>query len=111
MTKRRSNQHKFSVRWKRKILVMILASFCFGSLILMHSQYSQIKVLASLMSPQLSQKPKIAFLFIARNRLPLDVVWDAFFKVISFNSSSLFHLDAIFSNFELIKIFLFLNGN
>lgn len=27
--------------------------------------------------------PKIAFLFIARNRLPLDVVWDAFFKVVS----------------------------
>ncbi|XXG79609.1 hypothetical protein AAC387_Pa09g0643 [Persea americana] len=80
MTKRRSNQHKFSVRWKRKILVMILASFCFGSLILMHSQYSQIKVLASFVSPQLSQKPKIAFLFIARNRLPLDVVWDAFYK-------------------------------
>ncbi|EPS73913.1 hypothetical protein M569_00843, partial [Genlisea aurea] len=26
------------------------------------------------------QKPKIAFLFIARNRLPLDVVWDSFFQ-------------------------------
>ncbi|KAF5199931.1 Glycosyltransferase bc10 [Thalictrum thalictroides] len=32
------------------------------------------------LSPTLLQKPKIAFLFIARNRLPLDVVWDAFFK-------------------------------
>jgi hypothetical protein len=24
---------------------------------------------------------KLAFLFIARNRLPLDLVWDAFFRV------------------------------
>lgn len=29
-------------------------------------------------------KNKIAFLFIARNRLPLDMIWDAFFQVSSF---------------------------
>ncbi|PWA85522.1 core-2/I-branching beta-1,6-N-acetylglucosaminyltransferase family protein [Artemisia annua] len=30
--------------------------------------------------PLFVQKPKIAFLFLARNRLPLDLVWDQFFQ-------------------------------
>ncbi|KAK6129336.1 hypothetical protein DH2020_036909 [Rehmannia glutinosa] len=33
----------------------------------------------TLISPPL-QKPKIAFLFIARNRIPLEMVWDEFFQ-------------------------------
>ncbi|PWA40300.1 Glycosyl transferase, family 14 [Artemisia annua] len=31
--------------------------------------------------PLFVQKPKIAFLFLARNRLPLDLVWDQFFQL------------------------------
>ncbi|KAH7528833.1 hypothetical protein FEM48_Zijuj05G0114700 [Ziziphus jujuba var. spinosa] len=42
----------------------------------MQSQYNRITTLTSMHA----QKPKIAFLFIARNRLPLDIVWDAFFQ-------------------------------
>ncbi|GMH16654.1 hypothetical protein Nepgr_018495 [Nepenthes gracilis] len=34
--------------------------------------------------------PKIAFLFIARNRLPLDFVWDAFFRAEKENKFSIF---------------------
>ncbi|GJY32353.1 putative glycosyl transferase 14 [Tanacetum coccineum] len=30
--------------------------------------------------PLFDQKPKIAFLFLARNRLPLDLLWDQFFQ-------------------------------
>lgn len=41
--------------------------------------YDRIKML-TLLPPPSVQRPKIAFLFIARNRLPLDMVWDAFFK-------------------------------
>lgn len=43
--------------------------------------FDRIKML-TLLPPPSVQRPKIAFLFIARNRLPLDMVWDAFFKVI-----------------------------
>ncbi|PHT91719.1 hypothetical protein T459_06832 [Capsicum annuum] len=45
----------------------------------METQYSRIRMLALLSTPKI-QNPKIAFLFIARNRLPLDIVWDAFFQ-------------------------------
>lgn len=109
MTKRKSNQHKSCVRWKRKILLMVLLSFCFGSLILMQNQYTRIKVLASLVSPELVQKPKIAFLFIARNRLPLDVVWDVFFRVIPSNAWSLYHLMLYFLMLNW-HIYIYFNG-
>ncbi|KAL0439723.1 UNVERIFIED_CONTAM: Glycosyltransferase BC10 [Sesamum latifolium] len=55
------------------------AGFLFATFVLMESEYSRIKML-SLISPPLIRKPKIAFLFIARNRIPLDMVWDAFFR-------------------------------
>ncbi|XP_048330338.1 glycosyltransferase BC10-like isoform X2 [Ziziphus jujuba] len=65
-------------KWKRKIFAVLLMSLCFGFLLLiMQSQYNRITTLTSMHA----QKPKIAFLFIARNRLPLDIVWDAFFQV------------------------------
>ncbi|KAH7532476.1 hypothetical protein FEM48_Zijuj04G0024000 [Ziziphus jujuba var. spinosa] len=66
-------------KWKRKYFAVLLMTLCFGSLLLlmMQSQYSRIMTLSSSLR---AQKPKIAFLFIARNRLPLDIVWDSFFQ-------------------------------
>lgn len=80
--KRRSNSQKFHQRWKTKFFAFLFLGLCVGTLVLMETQYCQIKNLA-LLSPPAVQKPKIAFLFIARNRLPLDMVWDAFFQVSS----------------------------
>ncbi|XP_065877556.1 glycosyltransferase BC10 isoform X2 [Euphorbia lathyris] len=73
---------KFHLKWKRKLLVVfLLLGFSFGSLIFMQTQYTRILELASLHSHSVHNQ-RIAFLFIARNRLPLDMVWDAFLKVI-----------------------------
>ncbi|XP_026387288.1 uncharacterized protein LOC113282486 [Papaver somniferum] len=87
MKRSRSIQQKSSSncnsdrRWKIKILVAILLCICFGSLILMETQYNQMKMLMEEIPSQfVRQSPKIAFLFIARNRLPLDIVWDSFFQ-------------------------------
>ncbi|EOY02475.1 hypothetical protein QUC31_018158 [Theobroma cacao] len=77
--KRKAVQQKSQIRWKRKVLAALLVAFCLASLALMETQYSRIVSLASLRH-RFAVKPKIAFLFIARNRLPLDMVWDAFFK-------------------------------
>ncbi|OVA20768.1 Glycosyl transferase [Macleaya cordata] len=68
-----------SNRWKIKLLAALLLSICFGTLVLMETQYSRIKMF-TVLPPSFVQRPKIAFLFIARNRLPLDIVWDAFFQ-------------------------------
>ncbi|CAH9088149.1 unnamed protein product [Cuscuta epithymum] len=78
---RRSSSQKLQRRWKRKLflLPLFLLGLCIGTFALMETQYSRIKTLAFLSRPVV-QKPKIAFLFIARNRLPLDIVWDAFFQ-------------------------------
>lgn len=70
-------------KWKTKIFAVILVGFCFSTLLLMDAQYSRIGIGASSLFPQFVQKPKIAFLFLARNRLPLDLVWDEFFQVIA----------------------------
>lgn len=69
-------------KWKRKFFASILMCLCFGTLVLlMHTHYSRTMTLASIRPHQLMiQRPKIAFLFIARNRLPLDMLWDAFFQ-------------------------------
>jgi len=55
----------------------------------MQMRYTHVLGLVSLQHQLVSQvqKPKIAFLFIARNRLPLELVWDAFFRVHSFSLS------------------------
>ncbi|KAL2505204.1 Core-2/I-branching beta-1 [Abeliophyllum distichum] len=87
--KRRSVSQKFNHRWKTKLFAVILLIFCFATLVLMESLYNRIKVLA-LISPPLVQKPKMAFLFISRNRLPLDMVWDAFFQGDKENRFSIF---------------------
>ncbi|KAK4759889.1 hypothetical protein SAY87_023020 [Trapa incisa] len=77
--KRKASQQKHQTRWKMKVFAAVFMGFCFGSLMLMQTQYSRIMALASLRHLP-TPKPKIAFLFIARNRLPLDMVWDTFFQ-------------------------------
>ncbi|VFQ58558.1 unnamed protein product [Cuscuta campestris] len=78
---RRSSSQKLHRRWRRKlsVLALILVGLSVGTFALMETHYGRIKVPAFL-SHQAVQRPKIAFLFIARNRLPLDIVWDAFFQ-------------------------------
>lgn len=77
-------QHK----WKKKLFALILVVFCLGSLLFMQTRYHHVAGLVSLQHRFVSepevQGPKVAFLFIARNRLPLEMVWDAFFRVLSF---------------------------
>ncbi|KAJ9683398.1 hypothetical protein PVL29_019120 [Vitis rotundifolia] len=82
-------KQKSQYKWKRNLFAMLLLGFCFGSLVLLQTQYSRIRMFASMPSPFL-QRPKIAFLFIARNRLPLDVVWDGFFREEKENKFSIF---------------------
>ncbi|XP_043707125.1 glycosyltransferase BC10-like isoform X2 [Telopea speciosissima] len=87
--KRRSTQNKFLGRWNRKLFAVVLLIFCFGSLILTQTRYSRIKTIFS-SSPPFVQRPKIAFLFIARNRLHPDIVWDSFFQGDRENRFSIF---------------------
>ncbi|XP_042454524.1 glycosyltransferase BC10-like isoform X1 [Zingiber officinale] len=82
--KRRSflPQHR-SGRWRIKLLLMVLLLFsCFCLLMLNHYSFSRVFEHSAAEAPPVvdTQKPKIAFLFIARNRLPLEFVWDAFFQ-------------------------------
>ncbi|XP_008784999.1 glycosyltransferase BC10 [Phoenix dactylifera] len=74
--KRRS----YPVRWSTQFIVILLLCFSVASLVVMQGRYSLVMKLSTGASPPPVQKPKIAFLFIARNRLPLDMVWDAFFQ-------------------------------
>lgn len=85
--KRKVNQQKHPYKWKRKLCAALFLGLCFTSLVLMQTQYSQVMSLASLRS-QYAPKPKLAFLFIARNRLPLDMVWDAFLQVCVFSNQN-----------------------
>ncbi|CAO2833196.1 unnamed protein product [Amaranthus hypochondriacus] len=82
--KRRSsfqNRSHCQHKWKRRVLMMILLGICVGSIFLIESStYPNSMNLFMPLSNPFAQKPKIAFLFIARNRLPLDFVWDAFFQ-------------------------------
>ncbi|KNA24963.1 hypothetical protein SOVF_010880 isoform A [Spinacia oleracea] len=74
----RSSHHQY---WKRSLLFVIVlcTSICVGSFVLLEINRPNINLFMPF--PNLfTQKPKIAFLFIARNRLPLDFVWDAFFR-------------------------------
>ncbi|XP_042499271.1 glycosyltransferase BC10-like [Macadamia integrifolia] len=87
--KRRSSQNKSQSQWNRNIFALLLLSFCFGCLILTETRYSRIKMILS-SSPPFVQRPKIAFLFIARNRLLSDVVWDTFFQGERENRFSIF---------------------
>jgi hypothetical protein len=88
--KKKVVQQKSQHKWKKKVFALILVVvLCFGSLLFMQMRYTHVLGLVSLQHQFVSQsqvqKPKIAFLFIARNRLPLEMVWDAFFRVHSFS--------------------------
>ncbi|XP_027358590.1 glycosyltransferase BC10 isoform X2 [Abrus precatorius] len=82
--KRKVIQQKSQHKWKKKVFALILVVLCFGSLFFMQTRYTHVVGLVSLQHQFVSQPqvqvPKIAFLFIARNRLPLEMVWDAFFR-------------------------------
>uniref|UniRef100_A0A7N0TH24 Core-2/I-branching beta-1,6-N-acetylglucosaminyltransferase family protein n=2 Tax=Kalanchoe fedtschenkoi TaxID=63787 RepID=A0A7N0TH24_KALFE len=86
--------HKSHYRWKRKVFVAVAFGLCFGSLALMQNQYISILNLPAstlaLASPPPAQWPKLAFLFIARNRMPLDMVWDAYFQAEKENKLSIY---------------------
>ncbi|KAG6656509.1 glycosyltransferase BC10 [Carya illinoinensis] len=73
MKRKVPQQKSHNYKWRRKLLAAILLGFCFVTfMLLMQSQYSRIMMQMPV--------PKIAFMFIARNRIPLDLVWDAFFQ-------------------------------
>ncbi|XP_021773435.1 uncharacterized protein LOC110737389 isoform X3 [Chenopodium quinoa] len=72
---RSSHHHK----WKRRLFFAILLCLCIGSFVLLEIYRSTINLLMPFPN-FFAQKPKIVFLFIARNRLPLDFVWDSFFR-------------------------------
>ncbi|XP_010550149.1 PREDICTED: uncharacterized protein LOC104821087 [Tarenaya hassleriana] len=78
--KRKVTPQKSLFKCKRKLMVLLLFAFCLASFAFMQAQYSGIMASFDSLKPRLVQTPKVAFLFIARNRLPLDIVWDAFFK-------------------------------
>ncbi|KAG0500256.1 hypothetical protein HPP92_000328 [Vanilla planifolia] len=85
--KRRSSR----IRCGAKFAVLISLTFCIGSFMLIQKQNSQITSYSSSISPPPpAQEIKVAFLFIARNRLPLDVVWDAFFQGVEQNKFSIY---------------------
>jgi len=87
--KKKVSQQKLLYRWKRKVYATLMFAFCFGTFVFIQARFASIQArfnrisasLDSLKKPRLDQRPQIAFLFIARNRLPLEFVWDAFFKV------------------------------
>ncbi|KAG7602248.1 Glycosyl transferase family 14 [Arabidopsis thaliana x Arabidopsis arenosa] len=86
--KKKVSQQKLLYRWKRKVYATLMFAFCFGTFVFIQARFASIQArfnrisasLDSLKKPRLDQRPQIAFLFIARNRLPLEFVWDAFFK-------------------------------
>ncbi|KAG7550639.1 Glycosyl transferase family 14 [Arabidopsis thaliana x Arabidopsis arenosa] len=86
--KKKVSQQKLLYRWKRKVYATLMFAFCLGTFVFIQARFAFIQArfngitasLDSLKKPRLDQKPQIAFLFIARNRLPLEFVWDAFFQ-------------------------------
>lgn len=71
--------------------LVLLLCFCCASFVLLETRhYSMGDTVFSVLPKPRIQRPKIAFLFIARNRLPLDMLWDAFFKGDKENRFSIF---------------------
>ena len=58
-----------------------------------------------------TQAPKVAFLFLARNHMPLDFLWEHFFQVrehaMPFHHSCFFFILWHFSNWVLSELWLF----
>ncbi|XP_010667217.1 glycosyltransferase BC10 isoform X6 [Beta vulgaris subsp. vulgaris] len=86
MKRRTSFQNRSQQKWKSRLLFMLLLCLCVGSFILLLESNPPTMNLPILFA----QKPKIAFLFIARNRLPLDFVWDVFFQADNNNRFTVF---------------------
>lgn len=85
-------------RWK--ILTTLSAALCILALFSFnrHSNSTATTTLSSSLSVARSRiplvkysgdRPKLAFLFLARRDLPLDFLWDRFFKVLKKKKSSL----------------------
>ncbi|KMZ68596.1 hypothetical protein ZOSMA_235G00010, partial [Zostera marina] len=77
------------LQWNgKKFAYLLLLLFCFTTFLLLQSPYNRLETSqsspsfssSSSSSPSVHHNSKIAFMFIARNRLPLDLVWDAFLK-------------------------------
>jgi hypothetical protein len=77
-------------------LLLLLLCLCLSSmfLLLLHSSSAPLEPAAGAAGARVAEaqaeveeaplppgNSKVAFLFIARNRLPLELVWDAFFRV------------------------------
>ncbi|KAJ0651943.1 putative glycosyl transferase, family 14 [Helianthus annuus] len=77
--KRKPVSARLRNKWKTKVFAVVLVGFCISTVLLMEAQYRQIGASSSRFS-LFDRKPKIAFLFLARNRLPLDLLWHEFFE-------------------------------
>lgn len=93
--KKKVSQQKLLYRWKKKVFATLLFAFCLGSFVFIQARFNGITASLESLKPRIDQKPQIAFLFIARNRLPLEFVWDAFFQV--YTSPSLIEIRNIVS--------------
>lgn len=99
----------FGVVWFRwKLIVTLSAALCILALLSIHLQSRPSETLPSLsvarsripLRKYSGDRPKIAFLFLARRDLPLDFLWDRFFKVLK--------LVHVFDQFISVKIGLIL---
>ncbi|KAL8138096.1 hypothetical protein V2J09_004097 [Rumex salicifolius] len=90
MKRRASFQQKSRLKWRTKLLFVLFLSLFFGVFVFVHAKFSRITLRLSILPNPFLQKPKIAFLFIARNRLPLDFVWDSFFRAEKENKFSIY---------------------
>lgn len=84
------------VRRAAALLLLLLLCLCLSSLflLLLHGSSTPLEPAAAAAEARVAEaqaeveeaplppgNSKVAFLFIARNRLPLELVWDAFFRV------------------------------
>ncbi|XP_074312325.1 glycosyltransferase BC10-like isoform X1 [Silene latifolia] len=77
MKRRSSFQQRSLQKCNTTTFFALLLCLCISSLLLLEFNSRSINLLFPNPFPS---NPKIAFLFIARNRLPLDFYWDAFFR-------------------------------
>ncbi|CAN8240776.1 unnamed protein product [Cochlearia groenlandica] len=76
------------VRFRWKLIITLSAAFCILTLLVIQFQSRSTSTLPSLSAARSrishrkysGDRPKIAFLFLARRDLPLDFLWDSFFK-------------------------------
>ncbi|KAJ7551081.1 hypothetical protein O6H91_07G133000 [Diphasiastrum complanatum] len=77
----KKKRHAFD-NWSWRVMisgVWIIVMLAIFSLLVAHRAFRPSSSSTS-SSSTVSSKSKIAFLFLARNRLPLDIVWDNFFE-------------------------------